>query len=237
MHINLCLHKIFRYGGHLQNFRRLRWCTCYEGTTRNSFKNQDTRRAQRNYNIRSFKLVGPFISASFAGLILPVIIILFFFYSRLEHNFNKFEYYTLRLLKMKKIRYSRVLHRASKRLFFSALKLVLSGNLRVGTLPLYNKKRRFGSFNTGPFVRLIRQGFVQVYNSGVRPLLWWSFTILRGGWGKLIFVMPWSTIFGVRESWCAEKLFCESWLKCTPWNLNCQNPRLFTRTLTINWKK
>ena len=175
MHINLCLHKIFRYGGHLQNFRRLRWCTCYEGT-RNSFKNQDTRRAQRNYNIRSFKLVGPFISASLPSLILPVIIILFFFYSRLEHN--KFEYYTLRLLKMKKIRNSCVLHRASKRFFFfSALELVLSGNLRVGTLPLYNKKRRVGSFNTGPFVRLIRQGFVQVYNSGVRPLLWWSFTI------------------------------------------------------------
>ena len=41
------------------------------------------------------------------------------------------------------------------------------------------------------------------------------------------FVTPWSTFFFVREPWCtyAEKLFWESWLKCTPWNLNCQNPR------------
>ena len=39
---------------------------------------------------------------------------------------------------------------------------------------------------------------------------------LRGG--KLIFVTPWSIDnFGVRESWCTEKLFsCESWLECTP---------------------
>ena len=103
---------------------------------------------------------------------------------------------------MKKIWYSRVLHTASKP-FFSALELVLSGNLRVGTLPLYNKKGRFGRFNTGPLVRLIRQDFVQVYDSGVRPLLWWSFTILRGSGGKLIFVMPWSTIF-----WCPCIVMC-----------------------------
>ena len=32
---------------------------------------------------------------------------------------------------------------------------------------------------------------------------------------------PWSTFFGVRESWFTEKLFCESWLQCTPWNMNC----------------
>lgn len=42
----------------------------------------------------------------------------------------------------------------------------------------------------------------------------------RSGEGKLVFVTPWSTIFGVRESWCTEKLFRESRFKCTPWNLN-----------------
>jgi len=57
------------------------------------------------------------------------------------------------------------------------------------------------------------------------------------GRGKLIFVTTWSTIFGVRESWCTEKLFSESWLKCTPWNVNCQNPWLCTRTLKISWRK
>ena len=46
---------------------------------KNSFMNPDTRRAQRNYNIRSFKLVGPFIFAGFPCPILPVIIILVFF--------------------------------------------------------------------------------------------------------------------------------------------------------------
>ena len=51
---------------------------------------------------------------------------------------------------------------------------------------------------------------------------------------KLIFVKQWSTIFGVRELWWNEKLFCESWLKCTPWNVNCQTPRMCTRTLKIN---
>ena len=52
--------------------------------------------------------------------------------------------------------------------------------------------------------------------------------------GKLIFVMGWSTIFGVCESWRTEKPFCELGLKCTLWNLNCQNPWLFTHTLKIN---
>ena len=51
---------------------------------------------------------------------------------------------------------------------------------------------------------------------------------------KLIFVKQSSTIFGVRELWCTEKPFCESGLKCTLWNLNCQNPWLFTHTLKIN---
>ena len=97
---------------------------------------------------------------------------------------------------MKKIWYSRVLHTASKP-FFSALEFVLSGNLRVGTLPLYNKKGRFGRYNTGPLVRLIRQDFVQVYNSGVRPLLWWSFTILRGSGASLF-------------SWCRDRPFLVS---------------------------
>ena len=73
------------------------------------------------------------------------------------------------------------------------------------------------------------------YNWAGLLLLWVSITTLkwrkllcekkkkrgrgRGG-GKLFFVTPWSTIFGVRESWCTEKLFRESRLKWTPWNLN-----------------
>ena len=70
-----------------------------------------------------------------------------------------------------------------------------------------------------------------IFSSSVKSIVQQDpHTALQRG-GKLIFVMPWSTIFGVRESWCTEKPFCESGLKCTLWNLNCQNPWLFTHTL------
>ena len=73
-----------------------------------------------------------------------------------------------------------------------------------------------------------------IFSSSVKSIVQQDpHTALQRG-GKLIFVMPWSTIFGVRESWCTEKPFCESGLKCTLWNLNCQNPWLFTHTLKIN---
>ena len=110
---------------------------------------------------------------------------------------------------MKKIWYSRVLHTASKP-FFSALELVLSGNLRVGTLPLYNKKGRFGRFNTEPLVRLILQDFVQVYNSGLRPLSVMKFHYSKREWGQAYFrdavidhfwcpciVMCWKTVLWI----------------------------------------
>ena len=32
----------------------------------------------------------------------------------------------------------------------------------------------------------------------------------------------------------AEKLFCASLSKCTPWKVNCQNPRLCTRSIEEN---
>ena len=39
----------------------------------------------------------------------------------------------------------------------------------------------------------------------------------------------------VRESWCTEKAFCESWLKCTPWKENCKTPWLrIVSTLILN---
>ena len=73
-----------------------------------------------------------------------------------------------------------------------------------------------------------------IFSSSVESVLQQdTHTALQRG-GKLIFGMPWSTIFGVHESWCTEKPFCESGLKCTLWNLNCQNPWLFTHTLKIN---
>ena len=58
-------------------------------------------------------------------------------------------------------------------------------------------------------------------------LMWWVGVrrTIEGGGDKLIFVTSWMTIFGVRESWWTEKLFCESWLKCSLWNLNYQNFR------------
>ena len=65
---------------------------------------------------------------------------------------------------------------------------------------------------------------------------WWCGNCCWLKGGKLIFVKPWSTIFGVCESWCAEKLFCESWWRYTSWKVNCQNHRLWTRTLKINWR-
>ena len=61
-----------------------------------------------------------------------------------------------------------------------------------------------------------------------------------GGGGGLIFVTPYviSTIFGVRESWCTEKLSCESYVieVISVKSLNCQNPHLCIRTLKINWR-
>lgn len=48
-----------------------------------------------------------------------------------------------------------------------------------------------------------------------------------GGGGKFIVLTPWSTIFGVRESRCMETCSVNQWLKCTPWYLNYQNPRMF----------
>ena len=69
------------------------------------------------------------------------------------------------------------------------------------------------------------------------PLPFLTLVIQNRGRGKLIFVTPRSTIFGVCGSWCTEKLFSESWLKCTLWNVNCQNPWLCTHTLKINWRK
>ena len=64
---------------------------------------------------------------------------------------------------------------------------------------------------------------------------WWCRNCCWFMGGKLIFVKLWSTIFGVFE-WCAEKLFCESWWRYTPWKVNCQNHRLWTHTLKINWR-
>ena len=74
------------------------------------------------------------------------------------------------------------------------------------------------------------------YNWAGLLLLWVLITTLKwrkrkkeasegvgGGGGKLFFVTPWSIIFGVRESWCTEKLFRKSRFKCTPWNLNCRS--------------
>lgn len=82
-------------------------------------------------------------------------------------------------------------------------------------------------FNFGEQARWSKTCVLTVYQWGT---MWGG----RGGGGKLIFMTQWSTIFIVHELWCTEKLISESWLKCTPWNVNGQNPWLCTHTLKIN---
>ena len=55
--------------------------------------------------------------------------------------------------------------------------------------------------------------FYKIENVLLKSWTWQKgFTAEKREGGKHTMVKPWSTIFGVHESWCTEELFCKSWL-------------------------